>query len=97
MGEIDEDLKDVVRKAENTTEDTVVMTNVVGGRVAGKAGTEGIVEEGREASDWSFTKAEDVTGEPLDKIADAGSSLADAIEEAADNGITALKRDLEKI
>lgn len=97
LGDLDDDLSDIGKKAEKATDDAVDKTKEVGGTIAEKTGTKGIVEKGKGVSDKFFTKVEDVAGGPLDKISDAGSSIADAIEDAAEKGSAALKKDLKKI
>ncbi len=97
MGELDDDLRDVGKKAEKATDDAVEKTKEVGGQLAEKTGTEGIIEKGKGVSDKFFTKVEDVAGGTLDKISDAGSSVADTVEDLADKGSAALKKDLKKI
>jgi hypothetical protein len=97
LGDLDDDLKDVGKKAEKATDDTVEKIKEVGGNIAEKTHTDGAVEKGKGASDRFFTKVEDVAGGPLDKIQDGGGALIDKIEEAADKGAAALKKDLKKI
>lgn len=97
LGELDDDLRDVGKKAEKATDDAVEKTKEVGGQLAEKTGTEGIIEKGKGVSDKFFTKVEDVAGGTLDKISDAGSSVADTVEDLADKGSAALKKDLKKI
>lgn len=96
MGDIDEDLKKTGKKAEEGVDKALDKTKEIGGDIAEKTHTDGVVEKGKAVGDKFFTKVEDVAGKPLDKIQDGGGSIADSIEEIGDKGADALKKDIKK-